>query len=98
MKKDEIIAKINDTSGRISDLQNDKIGLLAKLAETVSPYRVGEIVDTKGYSYRGSKCKISRISAQPTYNGKFELHVNGNVLKANGEEGARQCDWDEKIS
>lgn len=64
----------------------------ARLAQTICPHRVGDLVEIKGDSYRGKTGLIKAIRIVP-YLGRFEWQCDIVVLMANGQESSRRTQF-----
>lgn len=61
----------------------------ARLIQEICPYRVGDLVEIQGESYRGKTGLVKAIRIVP-YLGRFEWQCELVVLKANGQESAHR--------
>jgi hypothetical protein len=59
----------------------------------VAPYKVGDIVDCQGYSYKGKKVKINEIRIVIDRNMLYDIKVYATVLKKDGSESGNYTDW-----
>jgi hypothetical protein len=76
----------------LAGLQTTKAATLQKLADLTCPYKVGDIVKAKGWTYTGQDCKIKSIRGIHRC-GVYTWKVEGNVLKKDGTPGLKIADW-----
>jgi len=60
-----------------------------RLAQTICPHRVGDIIEIKGESYHGKPGLVKSVRVVP-YLGRYEWQVDLVVLKSNGQESANR--------
>jgi len=61
----------------------------ARLMQAICPYRIGDLVEIHGESYRGKTGLVKAIRIVP-YLGKYEWQCELVVLKACGQESAHR--------
>lgn len=77
---------------KIEDLIDERGELGKKIAEAVSPYKIGEETDAKGYFFNGKRCRIRSIEWD---NNEGSLLVRAVVLKKDGTESSNLAKWGE---
>lgn len=91
---EDLLARISELTRQIETLTAERSALAQVWAESACPYKVGDVVECKGYSYRGKKCQIASIGYRI---GRLSLRwqVKAVVLKADGTPSSRVVDWTE---
>jgi hypothetical protein len=99
----ELIEKMD----AINKLQEEANHIKVKIADIITPYKVGEKTDVKGYSHKGKPCIIDKYTFGLRWLGhnlKYEpnLEVKGRIVKKDGQISTQTVDWgyygtDEKI-
>jgi len=86
---------------KYKELTKEKEALDAKveaagnaLALELCPYKVGEVVKVKGYSFRGRSCRITNIYLKTGWKGDVEWAVRGILLKKDGTDAKNAVGWD----
>lgn len=72
--------------------QNEFDAARQAFADQHCPYKVGDVVSVRGFSFRGKMCSITSANLTSA----FRLVVYGRVLKKDGtpsSNGVDWCDW-----
>ena len=92
---DKITELMQAVSSAERTLEAARIGYehaAGRLAQTICPHRVGDLVEIKGDSYRGKTGLVKAIRIVP-YLGRYEWQCDLVVLKANGQESAHRTQF-----
>ena len=84
---------LQDEEGVIS---GKKEKLCAEYAKNFCPYKVGDIVKNKGYSFAGKRIEITKVSGHIGFVKELEWAVVGDLIKQDGSiSKISECGWDE---
>lgn len=93
--KTEKMDEIKDIDARIDSLQGMRKVLLNEWASENCPYAVGDIVDIRGYSHTGKKCRVDKIGCKKDFRDRYQWTVRGTVILKDGTAGKNIVDWDQ---
>lgn len=91
---DDYAEQIHALSGEIARLSRERERLLQKWAAQVSPWKIDQITNVRGYSFLGKQCKVKQVYGKLSYSGQPLVRVTATVLKKDGNLGQNVADWE----
>lgn len=88
--------EIKELDARIQVLNEARKVLLKEWAIEACPYAVGDIVEVRGYSHIGKKCRIDRVGWTHGYSEDYQWKVVGTLILKDGSLGKVTVDWSER--
>jgi hypothetical protein len=97
-KAQELYKELQEIERKIADLKDEAERTRGHISELISPYKVGDEAEVKGYSHKGKKCVIDRVTfVNNRYslgrNDNHDLIVNATILRKGGDRGQQTVSW-----
>ncbi len=89
------LEEIKELDAKIESLHESRKLLLSEWAAEACPYAVGDIVEVRGYSHIGKKCRIDRVGWTHGYSEGYQWKVIGTLILKDGSLGKITVDWTE---
>jgi len=89
----ELTEQIAELSSQIRQLSEQRQTLIQQWAAQVSPWKIGDITDVRGYTFQGKQCKVTFIGGKLSYSGRPQVQIVGRILKQDGTDGKNMADW-----
>lgn len=86
-----LLSEMSEINRQIRDLNNKKAEIGKKIADFASPYKIGDVIEIRGYYHNGKKGRVISIGWNHNSGG---LGVRVKVLKADGSDSKFYADWD----
>jgi len=96
----EKIAELSELQKRYSELGNSIKEAKQMIADEHTPYKIGQIVDIKGYSHEGKQGKVKSVAFRSngdTWRSRPQWFVRVTVLKIDGSDSLNSADWEEEV-
>lgn len=78
--------ELAELKGELRQVQQKIRDLEQRIIDEHVPVKTGEVVEVNGYSHRGKKMVVTRISPRHSHK-NFEYVARGQILKADGTQG-----------
>lgn len=89
-----LVEQLRRADGNLEAFRRNRAVVAGDLAEIICPYRVGDLVEIRGHSYRGKTGIVKDVRIVP-YLFRYQWEVEVVVLKDNGEESANRTQFRE---
>lgn len=89
-----LVDQLRRVDGNLEALRRNRAIVAGDLAEVICPYRVGDLLEIRGHSYRGKTGIVKAVRIVP-YLFRYQWEVEVVVLKDNGEESANRTQFRE---
>ena len=95
---EELLTSVAALDVEIAAKQKERDSLLQRWANAVCPHQVGDVVMARGYSYKGKRCRITKVFAKEDWKGLLWA-VYAVVLRKDGSDSRNtaafdQSDWE----
>ena len=84
--------EVVDIDRQIKDLYAKRRETIAAWIEAEHPVKVGDVIETNGYSHKGKKMRVAKRSIYDSFS-KWSWKANGPILKKDGTEGLIEGEW-----
>ena len=88
-----IVIELDRLTNQIEQHEESRRKLLQQYADATCPYKVGDIIEVKGWTYAGRQMRVDKVRGIRAWGGKYDWRVVGTIIKKDGTPGKQTADW-----
>lgn len=93
----EDVQKLKDIKKQITDIMAQRELCAEEIVRKHAPVKIGDIVETNGYSYQGKNMIVDHVYLTEHFNGTFLWAATGRIIKNDGSPGNNNGKWSQEV-